>query len=468
MLEMNKIYCMNCLEGMKQIEDNSIDCVITDPPYALGSEMIIRKDGKPDYKKATDFMNKWEQPDGKFWEEWFKEAFRILKFGGRIVMFGMDRQLMLNKYYGCLAGFIEQQSMYWYFISNFPKASDLSKNLDKNAGVEREVIGKSLSGVGSDSNSGCYEMNNGSSTMKKEIDITMPKSDLAKKYDGFKYSISPLKQTTETIMIFQKPYKTGSCLHDTLAYENGDTTCCCGALNIDGERIATNELTPRNNNNTETLMKKGFEGKPKLILPNELGRYPSQTLVDEETAKILDEQSGIEKNNGHWSKSKVTGFGKFGGGKVEYFGIGEKDEGIGGCSKILHKCKYDAQDFDLYFYCPKVDTNERNMNMGDSEDLKFNSDVLVPQRNDRLFNPTKNNHPTLKPISLMTHILNLFKTPNPQIILDPFAGSGSTLIAAKQLNFQWIGFEINKAYCDIAKTRMRQGTLFDLEEKGDA
>ena len=127
----------NCLDVLKETAANSQDLIFCDPPYALGSDVIIRKDGKPDYRKAVDFMAKWQQPDGYFWEQWFNEAFRVLKYGGRVVMFGMDRQLMLNKYYACFAGFAEQQSLYWFFISSFPKASDLSKNLDKNAGAER-------------------------------------------------------------------------------------------------------------------------------------------------------------------------------------------------------------------------------------------------------------------------------------------------------------------------------------------
>ena len=57
----------NCMTVMKSMEDYSIDLIITDPPYALGSEIIIRSDGKPDYKKAVDFMNKWQQPNGQFW-----------------------------------------------------------------------------------------------------------------------------------------------------------------------------------------------------------------------------------------------------------------------------------------------------------------------------------------------------------------------------------------------------------------
>ena len=131
------------LEYLKQFNDYEFDINYSDPPYALGSEVIIRPDGKVDYKKANDFMNKWEMPTGEYWEQWFKEAYRTLKHGGYCIMFGMDRQLLLFKYYAKLAGFEEQQSLYWYFISNFPKATDLSKMIDKNAGAEREVIGKS-------------------------------------------------------------------------------------------------------------------------------------------------------------------------------------------------------------------------------------------------------------------------------------------------------------------------------------
>lgn len=204
------------LEYLKTLEDYSQDIIYCDPPYALGSEVIIRKDGKVDYAKANDFMNKWEMPTGAYWEKWFNEAYRVLKHGGWLIMFGMDRQLLLFKYYAHLSEFEEQQSLYWYFISNFPKATDLSKMIDKNLGEEREVVGSGRSGKNA-MMGGLTDTitNNGTH------DITKPSSDLAKKYEGYKYSISPLKQTNETIMVFKKPTKTGSVLHDTLAYENG-------------------------------------------------------------------------------------------------------------------------------------------------------------------------------------------------------------------------------------------------------
>jgi site-specific DNA-methyltransferase (adenine-specific) len=466
-MELNKIYCGDCLELMKQIDDNSVDILITDPPYALGSDVIIRPDGKPDYSKAVDFMNKWKQPDGHFWEEWFKQAFRILKFGGRVIMFGMDRQIMLNKYYAILSGFDEQQSLYWFTIQNFPKASDLSKNIVNVFAVDREKVGENNFGKTS-----IFQKNN----IKVVSDITIPTSVLAKKYDGYKYSVSPLKQTNETIMIFQKPYKTGSCLHDTLAFENGDKECLCGAMNIEDNRIPTNysdlyDLEKRKiskgkpNENSVIINNSNIDLKHGVI---ESGRFPAQTFIDNETAKILDKQSDIKVGK----KSIMDG--GFGAGKI----ISEWGyDDVGGVSKILHKCKYDKEDYDLYLYCPKVNKEERNrcLDGNDEIEIKRVATLSEPDKVGELDDvserfrtrPSKNNHPTIKPIDLMTKILKLFKTPNKQIILDTFTGSGSILISAKHLGFDWLGFEISEEYVKIAKARMSQSTLLSLVEDDD-
>ena len=311
------------LAFLEEQKDFAFDINYSDPPYALGSEIYIRPDGKFDYKKATDFMNKWDMPTGEYWEKWFEESFRTLKHGGYCVMFGMDRQLPMFQYYAIKSGFQVRQSMYWYFISSFPKATDLSKMIDKKGSMhqtnlfeikdklkslyeksgktlaqidkecgfrasgylrksvreddswgiaipsvkkweiiskvincndswiekviqeaERKIIGTANSGGGGLNMKDSVEVE-GSSFKKRittEINITESETDLAKKYEGYKYSISPLKQTCETIMIFQKPYKTGSCLHDTLAYENGDETCACFAWNIDGGRVPTDDI----------------------------------------------------------------------------------------------------------------------------------------------------------------------------------------------------------------------------------
>ena len=224
--------------------------------------------------------------------KWFKEAYRTLKHGGYCIMFGMDRQLLLFKYYANLAGFEEQQSLYWYFISNFPKATDLSKMIDKNAGAEREVVKISTDRRDDGTN---YELG-----MTGNITSSNAITELGKKYEGYKYSISPLKQTNETILIFRKPYKSGSCLHDTLAFENGDNECRCGALNIDGNRVATNDDLARINKNDNGMFGVGNNNNNKAQQMKEQGlqyggRYPSQTLCDSNTAEVLDKQSGISK-----------------------------------------------------------------------------------------------------------------------------------------------------------------------------
>jgi DNA modification methylase len=445
---------------LQTLPDFDLDIIYADPPYALGSEVIIRKDGKVDYAKASDFMGKWEMPTGDYWEKWFKEAYRTLKHGGYCVMFGMDRQLLLFKYYAHLAGFEEQQSLYWYFISNFPKATGLSKMIDKTLGVEFEVakpVSENVAMSGAN-----YE----------RLDKQEPTTNLAKKYDGYKYSISPLKQTNETIMVFRKPTKTGSVLHDCLAYENGDKTITVGALNIDGNRVGTDTI---NIHNAPTGTFAG--GEPNRRSDTESyreqnGRYPAQTFIDEQTAEVLDRQS-------------------------DNYAMSEDYEG--GCSKILHKCKYEQEDYDLYNYEPKVNGGERNAGCdgfeqkakaeGNSTMAHNPNDIRCTtcgKRPNTVGNEKnccsceepiydwykqKNNHPTLKPIALNERVLKLFKTPNDQKICYPFAGSGSEIIGGIKAGFDnWVGCEINQEYVDIANARIEywrnemstQTTIFDF------
>ena len=455
----------NCLDVLKETAANSQDLIFCDPPYALGSDVIIRKDGKPDYRKAVDFMAKWQQPDGYFWEQWFAEAFRVLRYGGRVVMFGMDRQLMLNKYYACFAGFAEQQSLYWYTISGFPKASDLAKQIDRNVGAEREILGANPNSRPNCSGNNINTLN-GKIT---ESTLTTPATTLAQKYNGMKYSIAPLKQTNETILVFQKPYKTGSCLHDTLAYENGDDTCMCGAVDVEGNRCGTEDNlnggayssgefieNPNGIFNVRKKVPNGFE--------QPTGRYPAQTYCDDEAAKVLDRQSGVQKSiGGDGSKFKISVNVPF----FEQRTVKEGKNGLGlgdtgGCSRILHRCNYDLNDYDIYMYCPKVSNKERNEgceNLVDSKRADVNKmmgdagDFKTGSGNDRnvLF---KNHHPTVKPIQLLKKIIALFKTPNPLHVLDPFMGSGSMGIACIELGVSYTGVDVDAEYYTIAQTRL--------------
>ena len=450
----------NCLDVLKETAANSQDLIFCDPPYALGSDVIIRKDGKPDYRKAVDFMSKWQQPDGYFWEQWFNEAFRVLRYGGRVVMFGMDRQLMLNKYYACFAGFAEQQSLYWFFISSFPKSADLGKMLDKNAGVDVKEYG----GINTAGHDGRKAKVRSSKEITDGYEIHAPATTLAQKYNGMKYSIAPLKQTNETILVFQKPYKTGSCLHDTLAYENGDAECMCGAVDVEGNRceILDTDTDKRigtdatSNRHTDEFGMFGINSDG-VRMYKENGRYPAQTYIDDEAAKVLDGQSGINKGNGHIPKkneinSKNGIYGKY--NTVER----EKDiylTDTGGCSRILHRCNYDLNDYDIYHYCPKVSNKERNEGCGmlEKKRAELRTDTAAGIWKDAN-PPQKNHHPTVKPIALLKKIIALFKTPNELHVLDPFMGSGSMGIACIELGVSYTGIELDPEYYTIAQTRL--------------
>lgn len=320
--------------------------------------------------------------------------------------------------------------------------------------------------------------------------------DIAKKYNGFRYSIAPLKQTNETIMVFKKPTKTGSVLHDTLAYENGDKTITVGALNIDGNRVGVEQR--------EQFSGKGSNGDVFNEYPQDnahweivTGRYPAQTFIDSQVAELLDKQSGVSKSQTA-IKENSGGF-NFGSEtlKPKSENIGYND--IGGCSKILHKCDYTQEDYDLYYYEPKVSSSERNAGLesfkpkpkaeGNSTMAHNPNDIrctVCGKRPNTVGNekncclceePTydwykqKNNHPTLKPIELNYRILSLFKTPNDQVICYAFAGAGSEIIGGIKAGFEnWHGCEINQDYVDIANARIKywqetmttQVSLFDL------
>jgi site-specific DNA-methyltransferase (adenine-specific) len=461
-MEYKKVYTKDSKEFISQFNDYEFDIMFADPPYALGSEVIIRKDGKVDYAKASDFMNKWEMPTGEYWEEWFKQAYRTLKHGGWLIVYGMDRQTLLFKYYASLAGFDEQQSLYWYFISNFPKATSLPLMLDKQAGVQgqRGLGGFNVSGKEEQDNRESKLYKGSTTDGSKQEAYNEPKTELAKKYDGYKYSVAPLKQTCETIMVFKKPNKTGSVLHDTLAFENGDTTISVSALNIDDNRVGTEAISTHNAPVGTFAGGEPDRGSDTSSYKEHTGRYPAQTFVNEQVAQALDLQSGLNLSQ----KTTISNKGSIGGGEI-YSGtnndekreIGYND--IAGCSKILHKIKYELNEHDLFIYEPKVGEAERNNGLDNFELKQYSHDGRdkpienAYQRNDSV---AKNNHPTLKPIDLNAKILKLFKTPNEQKICYPFAGSGSEILGGLQAGFsQWVACELNQDYVNIANARIK-------------
>jgi len=167
---------------------------------------------------------------------------------------------------------------------------------------------------------------------------------------------------------------------------------------------------------------------------NEGGRWPANVIHDgsDEVVELFPANAG----GGHWVKTKVTGYGEFGGGKSEYFGQGEKD-GKGSAAR--------------FFYCAKASKKDRNEGL-DLEQFPLRhyttankmggeTDTMLTGSGNPRDSRKQNHHPTVKPTDLMRYLCRLVTPPN-GIVLDPFMGSGSTGKAAIYEGFNFVGIEM--------------------------
>ena len=415
----------SCLERLQELDDASIDSIVTDPPYELG------------------FMGKdWDNSGIAYSVELWVECLRVLKPGGHLLAFGATRTYHRMAVAIEDAGFEIRDSIHWVYGSGFPKSHNVSKAIDKEAGAEREVIGsKRVSPKGISAAEERSAVAAGSyGGEAKDVDITAPATDDAKTWEGWGTALKPAH---EPIMLARKPL-TGTVASNVLAHGTG-------ALNIDGCRIGTDPITINGQGN-DNLFHGNFSGN--IDNPTRVGRFPANIIFDEAAGAELDAQSGI-RTPGHWTQTKTTGFGEFGGGTSEYHGTGPKSE-AGGASR--------------FFYCPKPGKKERNAGLdglaGKQVGAKGNglarkcatcsANVLdgcsCP---DRTFeNPVKQNfHPTVKPVSLMRYLVRLVTPPN-GTVLDPFLGSGTTAVAAIAEGFKWVGCEMTADYLPIISGRV--------------
>ena len=421
------------IESLKKLPDNSIDSVVTDAPYGLGKEQdmnIVLKDWiEKGYSeiKGKGFMGKeWDAyvPQPAFW----KEVYRVLKPGGHILCFFGTRTYDIGTMAIRLAGFEIRDQIQWIYSTGFPKSLNIGKAFDKKNGNEREVV-KTKTGQG-DIKGKSFDLQFDREPIS--VDITKGSSQ----YEGMGTALKP---ANEPICLARKPLSEKTIVDNVIKWGTG-------GINVDGCRIGTEEKLGRPQSQEQNSeIKLGLKDNEYNGYSDEVGgRFPANILFDEEAAQILDKQSG-PTSQGHWPKGSTKGFGEFGGGETSYEGVGPKDK---------NKDKLGASRF---FYVAKVGKKERNLGLDGFEEVDESKNKAFDVEGGRTSKydlaVTKNNHPTLKPINLMTYLCRLI-TPPGGIVLDPFMGSGSTGISACLEGFRFVGMELDEDYFKIAEARV--------------
>ena len=396
----------DCIEQMRTLEADSVDAIVTDPPYGLE---FMGKDWDA-FGTPLGFQTRTEQ--------WAREALRVLKPGGHLLAFGGTR--MYHRLAAGIedAGFEIRDTLMWLYGSGFPKSLDVSKAIDKAAGAEREVVGSKITGRAM----GGSNWRDGDAGGQEQVSITAPSTEEAKKWQGWGTALKP---AVEPIVLARKPL-IGTVADNVLTHGTG-------ALNIQASRIGIAPGDePSAGKRTATFGTKetvsGGDGSGGWAAAS--GRWPANILLDEAAAALLDEQA---PRTGAFAPVKSGHSGESKGIYGDYAQRGDDGATFYGA---------DLSGASRFFYVAKASRSERNKGL------------------------ERNIHPTVKPVDLMRYLIRLV-TPKGGTVLDPFLGSGTTAVAAIEEGVAWIGCEREPEYLEIIEARVaaaQPGMGLTLEE----
>jgi site-specific DNA-methyltransferase (adenine-specific) len=418
-LENAVLYAGSNLDVLPTLPDNSVDSIVTDPPYELG------------------FMGKsWDNSGIAYSVELWSECMRVLKPGGHLLAFGGSRTWHRLAVAIEDAGFEMRDSIAWLYGSGFPKSMDISKQIDKQAGAEREIISSEVSRFTSTGRNQTYgKLDYMATENGYEIrETTAPATPEAQKWEGWGTALKP---AFEPVVVARKPL-IGTVAANVLAYGTG-------GLNIDASRIGTEERTNQPAGSAGLLDRNSFPNCSQAQTVQ--GRWPANIILDPYTAELLDEQSGIST-----SPNKCYSGGSF-GSQTTY----AQDDYTQAMLRTARPAHGDSGGASRFFYVAKASKKDRNEgleelpevqggSMSGGEDMREGKPTNHPMR--------QNFHPTVKPTSLMEYLIKLV-TPEGGTVLDPFTGSGSTGKAALLNGYQFIGIELTDEYLPIIEGRLK-------------
>ena len=421
-----KLYQGNMLDMLETIEPNTIDSIITDPPYEL------------------NFMGKgWDNSGIAFKPSTWQKCYDVLKPGGYLLAFGGSRTFHRIACAIEDGGFEIRDTIMWLYGSGFPKSLNISKTIEKREGIIKETTGT------------LFNSSNSKRDLSKRSDygyVYEPQLDLAKQWQGWGTALKP---SFEPIIVARKPFK-GSLVDNVIEYG-------VGGINIDECRVGNEEISYFPTNLEEAHGNKFGNGAymPKDTSKQPIthtGRFPANTILTYDETDFDEVCGGFpqSKGKGHFPKNNKNGNSIFNTNNLEQ----------------QEKYLSDSGSASRYFYCAKASNKDRDEGLDTFEEEKVNDGRNTPidnafQRGETL---RKNTHPTVKPTELMQYLVRLV-TPNDGTILDPFNGSGSTGKAVmyenheRNQNYKYIGIELTEEYLPIAKARIEY--VCNLPEEKD-
>ncbi len=381
----------DALEELQKIDSNSIDSIVSDPPYGI------------------KFMSKkWDYSLPKV--EVFQEMLRVLKPAGHALIACGTRTQHRMAVNIEDAGFEIRDVVSWIYGSGFPKSLNVSKAIDKSKGLRREKIPsgppeKRLVSPRDQVKTGSWIKNSDRIFQPgKEI----PASEDARNWEGWGTALKP---ACEFWTLARKPLSEKSVAANVLKWGTG-------GINIDGSRVEINSeiddprLGGKGSWGSSKMAKNTYgEYRGKRVGSSSNGRFPAN-IIHDGSGEVL-ESFPITKSGKDCKRKKP-----------------HETNAMAGTLNTLNREEIsygDKGSAARFFYCAKASRSERGEG---------------------------NNHPTVKPVKLMRYLVTLITPPN-GVVLDPYAGSGSTLLAARQTGFHAIGIEINDEYVRIARNRLK-------------
>jgi DNA modification methylase len=480
----------DCREVMRTLAPNSVDAIVTDPPYGLEfmgkdwDSFKTYRGGNPNMKpqgasigsrggeewqpgSSHGYRQKnprcrtcgklkrgnghckcpepsWDTRTSEsayqfqcFNEYWAVEALRVLKPGGHLLAFSGSRTYHRMVCAIEDAGFEVRDQIMWVYGSGFPKSLNVSRAIDIAAGADREVVGKYDSRSRIDgatrTSKGVYEKHITGEKTYGSIAITAPATPAAREWQGWGTALKPAH---EPIVLARKPLSESTVAANVLRWGTG-------ALNIDGCRVATepgNYASGGKNDLTGT----GWGHKDATRTEqHKLGRWPANLCHDgsDEVLRTFPETTSGVKNGGNYERETGVHEG------------GQRRDGV--------SCFGDSGSAARFFYCAKASKKDRDAGLsempehsaGVMQDDAYKWQVDGKGNKINLDTKRRNVHPTVKPTALMAYLCRLV-TPSGGVVLDPFMGSGSTGRGAILEGFDFIGVEMSEEYLTIARLRI--------------